>query len=87
MFLRYVSLDQTTGISVAFSSGGLLAVISHTKSQDLSVYAELETYAIWTHCPLSAEDNIREVWGVYHPMVNLRFCALVVSHLIHTLLF
>jgi hypothetical protein len=78
ILLHYVPLDRTFGISAAFSSGELLAIISHAdKRNNLSTYANLK-HAIWTHCPLSTEDEIQELWVVYHQNTNLRICALVV---------
>lgn len=86
ILLRYIPLRNTTGISVAFSTGDLLAVISHTaEKHDLSVYTELGVHAVWTHCPLSNEDNITEVWGVYHSMTYLKMCSLVVSYTTYAL--
>jgi hypothetical protein len=81
MLVRYVPLRDTSGISVAFIAGEVLAIVSHSQSDnDSQVYAELGEYAIWMHCPLAAEEVILEVWSILPKAIALKTYGLVVSY-------
>lgn len=83
ILVHHVTLDKAVGISVAFGSGDLLAILSHTGvGPDYSKFSGLETYAIWTYCPLSTAEVITGVWGFFYEYLNLRICGLVVGYII-----
>jgi hypothetical protein len=81
VLLHYVSLDNIRGISLAFDSVRLLAIISHTDaSDDGSQYAKASGNATWVHCPLRPKtEKILEVWSIQHQIHMLDWTALMVS--------
>jgi hypothetical protein len=79
IFVRYVSLHNTSGISVAYYDAEILAIVSHEKGrEDSSIYKEAGDYAVWTHCPL-VNESILEIWWIYHGTLDLKTSALAVS--------
>lgn len=80
IFLRHVPIRDVFGISVALGSGSILAITSHQwGEQGLSLYNELGANTVWTHCPLSTDEEILTVWVVRHKSLNMGTRALVAS--------
>jgi hypothetical protein len=66
MLVWYIPLCDTLSISVAFIASEVLAIVSHTQSDNnYQVYAELGEYATWMHCPLAADEVILEAWSIF----------------------
>lgn len=79
MLVRYVSLEDSVGISVAFGAGDLLSVISHTTPcQDQPAYTQMGPFAVWTYVPISKKDRIVNIWVTYPRNGRLKMCALIV---------
>jgi hypothetical protein len=82
--VRYVSLQNSSAISVAFFSGAIVAIMSHRGTKyDLPTYAEIGAAAIWAHFPLllDKDEKILEVWSVSYKDLNRGTRALVVRSL------
>lgn len=80
VLLHHVSLQRVSGISVAFATGFLQAILPITSDPpDFCLFPGLDTHAVWTHLPLSSEEKIEGVWAVYR--WDLQVCALVVGSL------
>lgn len=90
ILLRYVPLNNPSGISLAFCSEELLAIITHdTRIQDHTGYSKAPEDAIWIYCPLQSSgnepDTILEIWSVRHIIPNLNSSALIVCRILKRL--
>ena len=74
ILLRHVSVLNALTISVAFSSGRIIAIMSHRQGEQYPpVYDKTGDSVVWMHCPLSNEEKISEIWVVRHNNKYLNF--------------
>jgi hypothetical protein len=67
LLLRHIPLHNILAISVAFSSGRIVAITSHRQGeQHPALYQEMDDSVIWMYCPFSKEERVLEVWVVCH---------------------
>jgi hypothetical protein len=79
IFLRYVSLKDMSGISVAVYSDRILNIIAHNRvAAELSLYTRHGDYATWVHLPVKSKE-ILGIWWVHHPNPKYTSSALMVS--------
>jgi hypothetical protein len=82
VFLRYVPLHDTRGISFAFNSVHLLAIIAHEgESDQAGDYSEVYNDAVWIHCPLrNPDEKIIEIWSVQNRFEAYGWRAFIVRN-------
>ena len=80
VFLHYVALEDTIGVSFAFDSDQLLAIVAHGGvSNHGASYSEAIDNATWVHCPLrSKTEKILEIWSIQHVVQALGWRAFMV---------
>ncbi|KAF1357804.1 hypothetical protein EJ07DRAFT_157494 [Lizonia empirigonia] len=82
LFLRYVTVQNASAISIAFASGRLIAITSHqSEDKKTCFYEEADIYTLCMYLPLSNNEKIEAIWIARHKdsEINMGVRSLIVK--------